>query len=384
MKFKSLMALLVVFTMIMTGMVCSADGITVTTTAQYRATTGSSTYSGLTVTTEVSGATPDSMIAYAIYATGTANEEDGSMTESDESNIVVNADGSTNLVYIDQATVSAQGTATFETQPYTGAYAKMAGAKVKLGSSNADDQAAMVSAGTNTAIINQTNTCYAIVAPATTEWDAAQIASVNVDVTSVGVPYSCSITTAGGKVYIPVGSTIKITLVPNSGYALDEGGYSLGTTDMGITSTNSSYTGTPTATQGETLVLTLPAGVASTPAEYLTLDKEPIVADSAITYYMNNKTGARAGIDVTITKKADTSVKLVLNNLDMVDFNNSNETLSGYCGIQIINDPETPNAQFAEILANIGDYTLEMTPYYYDDGGNKKAFTSQNGNTYTK
>lgn len=374
MKFKSLMALLVVFTMIMTSMVCSA-AIQVTTTAQYGST--SATYSGLKVTTQVRNAAPGSMIAYAIYATGNRNA-DGSMSQSPESNITVAQDGSTNLVYIDQATVSDAGTATFETQPYTGAYDKMAGAKVKLGSSDTADQAVL--AGTNTTVINETNTCYAIVAPAEAGWNAAQIASIDVEVTSDGINYSGSITAADGKVYIPVGSAIKITLVPKSGYKLADGGYKLGETDMSITSANAIYTAKPNATQDAQLPLTLAAGVASTPDEYLTLDAEPIFADNSITYCMTNNTNAKAGIDVTITSKADDSVKLVLNDLDMVNFADG-ATLSGYCGIQILNELKSTDPLY-DFATNSAAYKYEVTPYYYD-GGTKKPLT-KNGDYYTK
>ncbi len=96
MKLKRIISALIVFTMVMTCAVCvSADGATYQTSTKYDVSTGE-----ITVNAKLAGAVEGSMVSYIIYGDDDA-----------ETNEAV-AEG--NIVHIDQATVDANGAASFD------------------------------------------------------------------------------------------------------------------------------------------------------------------------------------------------------------------------------------------------------------------------------
>lgn len=98
MKLKRIISALIVFTMVMTCAVCvSADGATYQTSTKYNVSTGE-----ITVNAKLKGATEGSMVSYIIYGDDDAENNDNEPV----------AEG--NIVHIDQATVGADGTASFD------------------------------------------------------------------------------------------------------------------------------------------------------------------------------------------------------------------------------------------------------------------------------
>jgi len=96
MKLKRIISALIVFTMVMTCAVCvSADGATYQTMTTYDVSTGD-----ITVNAKLAGAAEGSMVSYIIY--GDADDK------------TVDAVAENNIVHIDQATVGADGNATFD------------------------------------------------------------------------------------------------------------------------------------------------------------------------------------------------------------------------------------------------------------------------------
>ncbi len=338
MKLKSSLALLVVFTLLMTSIVCSAN-VSVNTTTTYTA-------GGFSVTTTATGLENGSMVAYAIYGPGSFDSETGSITNGTDSSITVGTDGTTNIKYIDQQTVGEGGSVTFTTAANSSALANFAGAKIKLGSSSDANHAALAATAP---VIDET---MAVRTLSVADWDA-NLGYVKVEVMGgESVAYTVNLTENNKSVKVLAGSNIKLTFVPKMGYKLADSGYMIDGSDIGITSAVSTYVKENVSAD---MALVLGACTArSDAAKWLSVNTASVDGNELMVL-MNNQTGTTVGVDVTVKNGDD--VVATVTGLSALDDNES--ALSGYCGV-ILRD---------QTLVQSG-YTYEITPYYVSGDSN--------------
>ena len=345
MKLKSSLALLVVFTLLMTSIVCSAD-VSVNTTTTYTA-------DGFSVTTTATGLENDSMVAYAIYGPGSFSN--GSITNGTDSSITVGTDGTTNIKYIDQQTV-ANGSVTFTTAANSSALANFAGAKIKLGSSDDANQAVLAATAP---IIDQNTATYTL---AVSEWDD-NLGYVKVEVMGGdNVAYTVNLTKTNTSVNVLVGAGVKFTFYPKMGYKLD-GSYKLDDADLGITESNKTATVTPETTKGGNAALALGTCVkVATDNQWVSVDAATRT-NTGILVLMNNATDAIVGVNITVKDESGNEVATV-KGLDAVGgIDGALKALTGYCGVLLIN---------ADLMDST--YTYDVTPYYLGSDGEQRTF----------
>lgn len=333
MKLKSKLALLVVFTLIMTSMVCSA-AVDVSTTTAYGA-------DGLTITTSLTGVAKDSMVAYAIYGTGSVADSNGSITNSSASGITVGTDDKTNILYLDQQTAASDGNLTFSVTKAS--FNSFVGSKIKLGSSNSADQTTLsgVQKGLENGVAN-----YGIKAG---NWYDT-IEYVNVKVTGA-ITYSYNLYAEEEIAYVPYASQVTITVFPKIGYAVSE--TSAG--KLGDTSFVSGVAFDFFATASEyTLTLAEPTKLATVEKWLSVQNPAKDAEDNKVTVLMNNATDKLVGVDLVI-KNGDSEIATV-EGLTAYGAATGETAASGYCGVIVTLDSSLIN----------DSYTYIASPYYYD------------------
>ena len=108
MKLKRLLCALVVFTLMMTSVVCSVSAATYKTTTVYNVSSNPDELGTVSLKTEIAGADEGSMISYIIYNN---NVKEGAEAADNK----VDVDGA-DIEYIDQKTVGESGNVTFGTE----------------------------------------------------------------------------------------------------------------------------------------------------------------------------------------------------------------------------------------------------------------------------